>query len=149
MGRFDRDRCLEIGSTCLLFGVRRASRAITQLYEAELAPAGLKAPQLSILVAAAAREDWTMSRLAAALGMDRTTLTRNVGPLRRAQLLRIGVGRDPRSRSVAVTGRGHRTLEAAYPLWKRAQSRLRTRLGRSRWRTLLRELSELASFARA
>jgi DNA-binding MarR family transcriptional regulator len=149
MVRFERARCLEIAGTCLLFGVRRASRAVTQLYEAELAPAGLQATQLSVLVAAAARRGWTMSDLASALGMDRTTLTRNVEPLRRTKLLRIGAGRDQRTRSVNLTPKGHRALGEAYPLWKRAQRRILARLGRARWRKFLGELSVVTSIARA
>ena len=89
-----------------------------------------------------------MSDLADALGMDRTTLTRSVEPLRRSKLLRIGTGRNQRTRAVDLTRKGHRVLEDAYPRWKRAQQRFITRLGRKRWSTLLRELSTVASFAR-
>ena len=148
MKRFDRSRCREIAGTCLLFGVRKASRAVTRLYEAELAPAGLKATQLSVLVAAAARGGWTMSDLAEALGMDRTTLTRNVEPLRRMKLLRIGAGRDQRSRSVDLTAKGHETLGDVYPLWKYTQRRIIARLGRARWRNFLKDLAVVTSIAR-
>jgi DNA-binding MarR family transcriptional regulator len=148
MKRFDRSRCREIAGTCLLFGVRKASRAVTQLYEAELAPAGLKATQLSVLVAAAAPGGWTMSDLAEALGMDRTTLTRNVEPLRRMKLLRIGAGRDQRSRSVDLTAKGHEVLGDVYPLWKHTQRRIIARLGRARWRNFLKDLSVVTSIAR-
>jgi DNA-binding MarR family transcriptional regulator len=148
MKRFSPALCREIAGTCLLFGVRKASRAVTQLYETELAPAGLKATQLSVLVAAAARGGWTMSDLAAALGMDRTTLTRNVDPLRRKKLLRIGTGRDLRSRAVDLTPQGHEALAAVYPLWRQAQRRIVSRLGRSRWRRFLKELSVVTSIAR-
>src|SRR5689334_23604348 len=96
---FPRSICREIAKECTLFAVRSASRAVTQLYEEALAPAGLKATQLAILVATAARRDWTMSVLADALNMDRTTLTRNSRPLQRKGLLRVGTGRDQRSSS--------------------------------------------------
>jgi DNA-binding MarR family transcriptional regulator len=141
--------CREIAQECTLFRVRNASRAVTQLYEAALAPAGLKATQLSILVATAARGGWTMSELAAALGMDRTTLTRNTGPLRRKGLLRVGAGRDLRSSEVVLTAKGHQVLRRAYPLWRRAQRGLVAGLGRRRWQALLDGLSALASLARA
>ncbi len=141
--------CRTIAEECTLFRVRCASRAVTQVYEAALAPAGLKATQLSILVATAAREGWTMSDLAAALGMDRTTLTRNTGPLRRRGLLRIGAGRDLRSRSVVLTPKGHAALHRAYPLWQKAQRGLVAGLGRRRWEALLDGLSALTTLARA
>lgn len=141
--------CRTIAEECTLFRVRSASRAVTQLYEAALAPAGLKATQLSILVATAARRDWTMSALSAALGMDRTTLSRNTGPLRRRGLLRVGAGRDLRSRTVALTPRGHEVLRRAYPLWRKAQRGVVAGLGLRRWRALLEGLSALSALARA
>ncbi len=146
---FPRNVCREIAKECTLFAVRSASRGVTQLYEEALAPAGLKATQLSILVAAAARGGWTMSDLAAALNMDRTTLTRNAGPLRRKGLLRIGAGTDRRSSAVDITERGHAVLARAYPLWRAAQRRIIARLGRRRWESLIGTLADLKAAARA
>jgi DNA-binding MarR family transcriptional regulator len=89
-----------------------------------------------------------MSDLSAALGMDRTTLTRNVAPLRRRSLLRIGPGRDQRTRSVELTAKGHEVLAEVYPLWKRAQRGMIDRLGRARWNRFLKDLSAVTSLAR-
>jgi DNA-binding MarR family transcriptional regulator len=149
MPSFPRSACREIARSCILFGVRSASRAITQLYEEALAPAGLRATQLSILVAAAVRGDWTMTALAQALGMDRTTLTRNAAPLRRKGLLQIGPGRDDRTHSVRLTDQGHAVLHRAYPLWKETQARIRREMGPSRARSLVRGLRQLASIVRS
>jgi len=146
---FPKAICREIARECTLFAVRSVSRAVTQLYEEALAPAGLKATQLSILVATAARRGWTMSGLAEVLNMDRTTLTRNTRPLQRKCLLRIGAGRDQRSRSVEITERGHAALHRAYPLWRRTQRRLISRLGKRRWQALIGDLAELREAARA
>ncbi len=146
---FPKAVCHEIARECTLFAVRSVSRAVTQLYEEALAPAGLKATQLSILVATAARRGWTISDLADALNMDRTTLTRNTRPLQRKGLLRIGAGRDQRSSSVEITERGHAVLHRAYPLWRRTQRRLISRLGKRRWQSLIGDLSELRDAARA
>lgn len=141
--------CREMAKECTLFAVRRSSRAVTQLYEEALAPAGLKATQLALVVAAAARRDWTLSRLAGVLQMDRTTLTRNLRPLVRNGLLRTGAGRDPRSSSVAITPRGHAALKRAYPLWKKTQRRLIARMGKRRWQALIGDLSALTALATA
>jgi len=146
---FPRAVCREIARECTLFAVRSVSRAVTRLYEEALAPAGLKATQLSILVATAARGGWTMSGLAEALNMDRTTLTRNMRPLQRKGLMRIGGGRDQRSSSVDLTERGHAVLHRAYPLWRKTQKRLISRLGKRRWASLIGELSGLLDAARA
>jgi DNA-binding MarR family transcriptional regulator len=144
---FPKSICRQIARECTLFAVRSVSRAVTQVYEQALAPAGLKATQLSILVATAARGGWTMSGLAEALNMDRTTLTRNTGPLRRKGLLRIGAGSDQRSSSIELTPRGHAVLHRAYPLWRRTQRRIISRLGKRRWKSLIGDLSELMSAA--
>lgn len=146
---FPKAVCREIARKCTLFAVRSVSRAVTQLYEEALAPAGLKATQLSILVATAARRGWTMSGLAEVLNMDRTTLTRNTRPLQRKGLLQIGAGRDQRSSSVEITERGHAALHRAYPLWRRTQRRLIARLGKRRWQSLIGDLVELRDAARA
>jgi len=146
---FPKAVCREIARECTLFAVRSVSRAVTQLYEEALAPAGLKATQLSILVATAARRSWTMSGLADVLNMDRTTLTRNTRPLQRKGLIRIGAGRDQRSSSVEITERGHAVLHRAYPLWRRTQRRLIARLGKRRWQSLIGDLAELRDAARA
>lgn len=145
---FPKDLCRDIAKECTLFAVRSVSRAVTQLYEEALAPAGLKATQLSILVAIAARGGWTISGLAAALTMDRTTLTRNTRPLERKGLIRIGAGRDGRSSEVVLTERGHAVLHQAYPLWRQTQRRLISRLGRPRWESLIGDLSALREAAR-
>lgn len=145
---FPKDVCRKIARECTLFSVRSVSRAVTQLYEEALAPAGLKATQLSILVAAAARGGWTISDLAEALYMDRTTLTRNTRPLCRKGLLRIGAGHDQRSRSVELTTQGHDVLHRAYPLWRNTQRRIISRLGRRRWNSLIGDLSSLMKATR-
>jgi DNA-binding MarR family transcriptional regulator len=145
---FPRELCREIAKECTLFAVRSVSRAVTQLYEEALAPSGLKATQLSILVATAARSGWTMSGLAEALTMDRTTLTRNTRPLQRKGLIQIGAGRDGRSSEVVLTDRGHAVLQRAYPLWRQTQRRLISRLGRRRWESLIGDLSALKEATR-
>lgn len=147
--RFPKPACREIARSCTLFGVRSAARAVTRLYEESLAPAGLKATQLSILVATASREGWTLSALADALRLERTTLTRNARPLQRKGLLRLGAGRDLRSRSVELTARGHAALRRAYPLWRKTQRRVVARMGKRRWAGLLRDLALLSALAPA
>jgi DNA-binding MarR family transcriptional regulator len=81
--------------------------------------------------------------------MDRTTLTRNAGPLRRKGLLRIGAGSDRRSSAVEITDRGHAVLARAYPLWRETQRRIISRLGRRRWESLIGALADLKAAARA
>ncbi|MEE9276104.1 MAG: MarR family winged helix-turn-helix transcriptional regulator, partial [bacterium] len=65
---------------CVGLNIRKASRAVTQLYDAALQPAGLRVTQLSVLAVASRMERATISKLGEVLVMDRTTLTRNLRP---------------------------------------------------------------------
>ena len=87
------------------------------------------------------------TRLAEVLGMDRTTLTRNLAPLRRQGHLTLRPGPDRRVRLATITERGRRTLTAAIPLWEQAQRRITDGLGRGRWNTVLHDLHRLAGLA--
>lgn len=116
------------GCTCAR--LRKLTRRLTRIYDAHLADAGIKVTQYSLL-ANAARGERTLSEFAAELDMDRTTLSRNLMPLAEQGWVRIGVGTDPRSRSISVTAAGRRKLKAALPLWRKAQCEVEAILGAS------------------
>src|SRR5690606_24493942 len=88
-------------SSCTCFRLRRAARQVSQLYDHALAGAGLTVNQYSLL--RHARTPQSLGELAASLGMDRTTLTRNLRPLLRDGLLAEVRDEDPRRRVVALT----------------------------------------------
>lgn len=117
----------EMRCTCAV--LRRATRRMTQFYDDALKPAGLKLSQYSVLANLAQAEDPSITDLAERLMMDRTTLTRNLRPLERAGWVRLGRGGDARSRAVLLTESGRRTLEAARPVWRAAETAVRDRLG--------------------
>ena len=136
-----------IATHCACLNVRRAARAVTALYDRVLAPTGLRATQITLLVALERAGPIPFTRLAEVLGMDRTTLTRNLEPLRRQGHLTLRAGRDRRVRLATITARGRRTLTAAIPLWEQAQRRITGGLGRGRWNTVRRDLQRLAGLA--
>lgn len=117
---------------CTCFKLRRLTRRVTQHYDRELAPAGLRVTQFSLLSALAARGEVPMSELADMLDLDRTTLTRNVAPLEARGYLEIVAGRDARSRAAQITAAGRAARENALPHWRRAQTALTDLLGASR-----------------
>jgi len=89
-----------------------------------------------------------MGALAGKLVMDRTTLTRNIVPLEKAGYPRVArSAADARARVVLLTRSGERLVEAAYPLWEEAQSRIRRALGEERFEALRSQLSEVVTFA--
>jgi DNA-binding MarR family transcriptional regulator len=138
----------EVARECTLNGVRQASRAVTQIYDAALAPIGLTGNQFSLLTAISMMGEPTITRLGEGLVTDRTTLTRNLAPLERAGLVRIRTGADRRSRVVTMTPRGSERAARAYPLWKRAQAQVIRALGKPRWQGLLDHLSEVTALGR-
>jgi DNA-binding MarR family transcriptional regulator len=139
----------QVATFCTCSNVRRASRAVTQMFDSILQPSGLKMTQLTLLVALAKVGQAPLTRLAAGLVMDRTTLTRNLKPLESQGFIRIETGEDKRHRMIALTERGREALERALPLWERAQSHVIGGLGRRRWQELLDDLSALVSVVRA
>lgn len=115
-----------LGCTCAR--LRKLTRRVTRIYDAHLAAQAIKVTQYSIL-ANAARGERSVSEFAAELEMDRSTLSRNLGPLAAQGWVSISIGADPRSRSISVTPAGRRKLKAALPLWRKAQCEVESILG--------------------
>ena len=141
-------QCREIEQSCAVFGLRKATRVVTQLYEEIMKPSGILPTQFTLLVATRAMGPVAISQLAEVLVMDRTTLTRNLKPLERDGLLSVAPGEhDLRSREVRLTGKGLRKLEQALPLWRDAQRRVKHALGANRLDRMLDDLSAVVDAA--
>jgi DNA-binding MarR family transcriptional regulator len=123
---------------CVCFHLRRAARAVTQAYEQALAPVGLLPTQFSLLSVLRKAGPMPVSTAAKLMGMDRTTLTRNLKPLEREGLTKVaaGSGADGRVRLVRITEKGDRTWQRAQPLWEVAHKRMLDGLGDQGWSTL-------------
>lgn len=143
----DITKCLEAGQVCACGNLRKAARAVTQLYDDVLRSAGLRATQLALLVAIKVQGPVTVKDLAETTVTDRTTLTRNLRPLEKQGLIRIEAGEDRRERIVTLTNRGHKALTSALPLWEKAQARIAKGLGQGRLRRLLSDLSVMVEIA--
>ena len=136
-----------VNCTCL--SLRKAARAVTQMYDEALRPSGLRATQLSLLFSVEHGGPCGITELAKMLVMDRTTLTRNLKPLLDQKLLEVINGPDRRRRPIAITTKGRSVLVRALPLWQEVQTRLAFGLGRTRWRGLLGDLRDTVELARA
>lgn len=129
---------------CVGQGLRRAARQVTRRYDAVLKPVGLSLSQFSILAAVGAASPVSLGPLAAHLGMDRTTLTRDLKPLeRRGLLTSLTHSTDRRQRPLALTDAGETLLRAALPLWANAQRDSLERLGSATWSDLRRLIHTL------
>ncbi|WP_036518142.1 MarR family winged helix-turn-helix transcriptional regulator [Nevskia soli] len=114
---------------CTCFRLRRLTRRVTQHYDTHLARAGLRVTQYSLLGMLLRADSLTLSELAARMEMDRTTLTRNLGPLQNAGWVEVVRGKDARSRAVQLTDAGRAAWDKAKPHWRQAQDQLNTALG--------------------
>jgi DNA-binding MarR family transcriptional regulator len=118
---------------CACHKVRMAARAVTRAYDDALRAVGLRATQYAVLVAVGNESGMSITALAEVLGMDRTTLTRNLGPLEKEGLIAVGIEGWRRSRAVEITKKGRAQLLQALPLWEQAQATLKGKLGNRNW----------------
>ena len=132
---------------CACFNIRKASRVVTQYFMETMQPSGLRSTQFTILAMLAASETLTISELAERLVVDRTTLTRNLGPLEKQGLVKAVSGTDRRTRTIILTPQGYKTLTQALPLWKKAQQGISAYLGKDRFHHLLKELRFIEKMA--
>lgn len=114
---------------CTSFKLRQLVRRVSLLYDAELAKAGLKTTQYSLLSNVLRLGPIRPGDLAAAMTMDASTLTRNLKPLVAAGWLELSAGADGRSRSVSITAAGRDKRAEAQRHWKRAQDALNQAVG--------------------
>jgi DNA-binding MarR family transcriptional regulator len=126
---------ISVVSRCTCLSARRATRHLTQVYDHALKPAGLTVSQFGLLAnlygaALSGRRSLSIGALAAQLGMDPTTLNRNLKPLTAQGLVADAAdGKDRRTRSVHLTAKGRARLRKAVPLWQGAQERIEAALG--------------------
>ena len=134
---------------CTCFNIRRVSRVITQFFDAEVRRHGMRPTQTPILRALQAKDGWTMAELSDWLGMERTTLLRNLRPLQRDGLVRVkGTGRGGHI-ELEITAKGRAALAKMFPSWRSAQDKVVATLGRERWSMILSDLGEVASRLKA
>jgi len=130
---------------CVCFNLRRVTRVVTQFFDSEGRENGIRSTQASILLTLKAFGTANMAELSESLGMDRTTLVRNLGPLQRDGLVAThGGGRGGRV-ELALTVKGRKQIEDLMPSWHAAQSAAVEILGEKRWSEILADLETVAS----
>lgn len=107
---------------CKCSALRRASRAVTQHYEASFRGTGLRATQFTVLATLAQTGPLPLTELAKLLGLERTSLTRNLGPLEKSGFVKTQADADRRVRRVAITKKGEKAALGALGAWQRAQA---------------------------
>src|SRR6266511_4108934 len=134
-----------VRDSCLCLHAQRAARALARRFDEALRPVGLTSGQFSLLMSLNRAEPPTMGQVSALLAMDRTTLTANLKPLERRELVSVTVdAADRRARRMRLTPAGRTALAAAVPIWEATHAEAERLLGESspdRLRADLRALS--------
>jgi DNA-binding MarR family transcriptional regulator len=125
------------------FALRKAARSITRRYDAALRPSGLRSTQFNLLVVLDVAGPITITDLAKATAIERTTLTRNLALLARKRWIRTEASDDLRSHRVAITERGLKAALRALPAWRRAQKALAEAVGQRDFDSLGASLQKL------
>ena len=125
---------------CVCFNLRWVTRAVTQFYDAEMRRHGIRPTQGTILASLKTKDSWNMAELSDWLGMERTTLVRNLRPLQRDGLVQISGGGRGNRVELAITAKGRKQIEKLTPAWKSAQRAVVKTLGEKRWSAILSDL---------
>jgi DNA-binding MarR family transcriptional regulator len=134
------------GNRCNCTSLRKASRRISQLYDAALAPTGLKTTQRAILAEIGRSEPIAVGKLAEALVMDSGALAHTLKPLERDGLVTVTADPDDRrNRRIALTRQGRAKLAETDALWAKAQQGFEAAFGRAESATLRDALRVLIS----
>jgi DNA-binding MarR family transcriptional regulator len=130
---------------CMCASFRRATRALTQLYDEALRPVGLRATQFTILQALSLAGEVSQGGLAQILAMDSTTLTRTLRIMGREGWIAERRGQDRRERLLRLANAGRHQFNRALPSWEKAQEQLGRQLGDKRWHALMKLTNEVAT----
>lgn len=130
-------------SLCSCLNIRRASQAITEVYNDFLLPSNLKISQFSLLKHINQLGPVSVSDLAVIIRLDRTTLVRNLKPLERSGFVEDISTETARNRQLRLTDKGIQIYKYAEELWKKAQGFLEDYLGRDNIDTLTVLLSKI------
>ncbi len=128
---------------CLCANLRRAARALTQVYEDALRPVGLRGPQFTILQTLSLAGEITQGRMAQILAMDSTTLTRTLAIMERQGWIARREGEDRREWRLQLSKAGKSKFERALPHWEKAQALVRKKLGEHRWDEAMKFTNEI------
>ena len=125
----DHDPDYMAAAGCFCLASRQAARKITRLYDSYMQGSGVRATQFTILSQLMLRGEMPIGKLAGLLGMERTTLSRNLTLLEGKGWISISAGDDPRARMIEITTQGRSLVRRGFPYWSKAQAHIGKLLG--------------------
>jgi DNA-binding MarR family transcriptional regulator len=140
----------KMSQSCACYNLRRASRAVTQLFDSYFDEVGLKATQFTVLASVAYADDEppTIGELADTLVLEQSSLSRNLAVLERLGFIRLAPGQqDRRERIIRLTRPGRSALTRGFPAWRRAQAAIASALAGAELDSQLQSLRRLTKTA--
>jgi len=134
---------------CMCASVRRAARALTQIYDDALRPQGLRVTQFTILQALSLTGEISQGDLGDLLALDSTTLTRTLRLMRARGWIEERLGEDRRERWLQLSAVGRRQFKRASVPWQELQTQLRSRVGSASWNEWLGAATEISRHTRS
>lgn len=113
-------------STCYCTSLRRSANAISEFYDASLKASDLTAAQYYLLVNLSRLEAANITHWAEHVGLDRSTMVRNIKVLQSRSLIETVAGHG---KTFTLSAEGKRALSLAVPLWEEAQRKIELLLG--------------------
>lgn len=114
---------------CLCINVRRAANAITAFYDNAMAQTGITVPQYSLMSNLQKMGSANISALADKVHLERSTLLRNLKPLKAAGYIVDNAKKGARDACLSLTTKGIDIVITASPFWEKAQNEVRATIG--------------------
>jgi DNA-binding MarR family transcriptional regulator len=134
-----KEECRFFEISCVSYNLRKSSHIVSRIYAKEMADAPIRGPLFSVLACIHKLGPGSITAVANELGLDRTTLTRNLKPLTRRGLIEIRPVTANR-KEIRLRPKGEAALRRSLDCWRKAQKRVVDALGEDRWNRMREDL---------
>ncbi len=122
-------------SVCYCTNLRRSANALSDIYDTSLKSTGLTAAQYYLLITLWRLGSANITHWAEHVGLERSTMVRNIRPLQKRGLIETAPGRG---KTFTLSAQGRQILNSAVPLWQKAQKKVEAILGKGDIEALFR-----------
>ena len=129
--------------SCYCINFRRAANIVTKYYDNYLKEVGITINQFSLLKNILKIEPASISDIAVRVGLERTTVVRNLKSLFKEDLIEDISEISERNKKVRLTEKGKDVLNSAIPLWEKAQKDIENKIGKENFTNLLKTFDSL------
>lgn len=131
-------------SNCYCVNLRRSAGAVSNYYDQALADLGVTGSQFYLLLTLDSMEYANGTQLAETVGLDRSTMVRNVRVLQEHGWIEEVI--KGRGKNFALTAIGKQLMEQGRAYWEKAQAGLESYLGEEDTKAILRIGEKLQNF---